>query len=69
MPPKAIKFKVDRSGVGLHFPNGKKAKLRTSRSAASNLRSHPQTPGNQVLDDMVHSNIVGMLRGAGENFT
>ena len=55
-------FAKDRKGGSTRRPGS---------SAATNLRSHPQSPQNKrdLMDDMVHSNIVGLLRGVGENFT
>ena len=41
--------------------------LRKVRKDA-NLTSHPMSP-RELLDNEVHSNIVGQLRGVGENYT
>ena len=44
-----------------------RSELRKVRKDA-NLTSHPMTP-RELLDNEIHSQLVGQLRGVGENYT
>lgn len=65
-----VKTNEDGSKVRLAFRGNsvvEATKLRKVRKDA-NLTSHPHTP-RDLRDNEIHSQLVGMLRGVGENFT